>query len=81
VGLQSIREAIRLEGDVPAFHCGLGNVLAECGEVNEAIQAFQHALALQPAFSEAQTGLGKCIVRETTSRLRWRNLTPSSPAA
>ena len=58
VGLQLIREAIRLKGDIPAFHCSLGDVLAECGEVNEAMQAFQHALALQPAFPEAQTGLG-----------------------
>jgi protein O-GlcNAc transferase len=58
VGLQLIREAVRLKGDAPAFHCSLGNVLAECGEVEGAMQAFQHALALQPAFPEAQTGLG-----------------------
>jgi protein O-GlcNAc transferase len=58
VGLQLIREAIRIKGDVPAFHCSLGNVLADSGEVEGAIQAFQHALALQPVFPEAQTCLG-----------------------
>jgi protein O-GlcNAc transferase len=58
LGLQLIREAIRLKGDAPALHCSLGNVLAECGDVEGAMQAFQQALALQPAFPEAQTGLG-----------------------
>jgi protein O-GlcNAc transferase len=58
VGLQLIREAIRLKADVPAFHCSLGDVLAESGDVEGAMQAFQQALALQPAFPEAQTGLG-----------------------
>jgi protein O-GlcNAc transferase len=58
VGLQLIREAIRIKADVPALYCSLGNVLAECGEVEDAMAAFLQALALQPSFPEAQTGLG-----------------------
>jgi protein O-GlcNAc transferase len=58
VGLQLIREAIRLKGDVPAFHYSLGKVLAERGQDQDAIQAFRQALALQPVFPDVQIDLG-----------------------
>jgi len=58
VGLQLIREAIRLGGDFPAFYCGLGEALAGCGRNEESLQAFARAFELQPVFPEARTSLG-----------------------
>ena len=58
VGLQLIREAIRLGGDVPTFYCGLGEALTGCGRHDEALQAFTRAFELQPVFPEARTSLG-----------------------
>ena len=58
VSIQLIGEAIRRKGDAAAFHCSLGNVLAESGQTGEAMQSYERALALQPVFPEAQTGVG-----------------------
>lgn len=58
LGLQLIRQAIRLKGDVAAFYCSLGGVLAACGRNEDALQAFARALELQPVFPEARTNLG-----------------------
>ena len=56
--IRLIGEAIRRKGDVAEFHGSLGIVLAEFRALEEAKQAFERALVLQPDSPEAQTGLG-----------------------
>ncbi len=48
---------------VPMLHANLGTALVDAGEFEEARQAYERALALDPAFSSALTGLGSLHVR------------------
>ena len=57
IGIQLISQAIRLKGDVAAFHCSLGNALVAQGQAEQARQSFARALELQPVFPEAQISL------------------------
>lgn len=58
-----LRRAVSVRGEVPQFHCHLGNALQAGGDFSEAAIAYREALALQPRYPEALTGLGFVLAR------------------
>ncbi|TXT27225.1 MAG: TPR repeat protein [Gallionellaceae bacterium] len=57
-----IGEAIKINGNVPAFHCNLGSAYKGNGELDSAIAAFNEALRLDPAFQAAYSNLGNTFL-------------------
>jgi Flp pilus assembly protein TadD len=57
-----IGEAIRINGNVPAFHCNLGSAYKGNGELDSAIAAFNEALRLDPEFQAAHSNLGNTLL-------------------
>lgn len=57
----ALARAIERRGDVARFHHMLGCVLQAQGQIEDAIAAFQRALALDPGFAGAHNNLG-CLL-------------------
>jgi protein O-GlcNAc transferase len=57
-GIQLIGQAIRLKGDVAAYHYSLGNALVAHGQIEAAAQSYARAIELQPVYADARIGLG-----------------------
>ena len=58
-----LRRAIAVSGEVPPFHCHLGNALQGSGDFAEAAAAYRQAVCLRPDYVEAHTGLGFALVQ------------------
>lgn len=56
--LPLIRQAIRLNGTVAAYHNSLGAVLLACDMTENAAAAFRQAIRLAPGYAEAHNNLG-----------------------
>jgi tetratricopeptide (TPR) repeat protein len=48
LGLQLIRQAIKVDGSIVGAHIALGNGLRDLGRLEEALASYDHALALAP---------------------------------
>ncbi len=57
-GIALIRRAIASDGRNPAFHSNLGNVLQKLGRFDEAAEAYEAAIGLQPENVDALADLG-----------------------
>lgn len=53
-----IEQAIRLGGNIPAFHFNLGNAYAQLGQYDSAVGAYRKATQLDPEFFRAHFSLG-----------------------
>lgn len=53
-----LRRAIAVSGDVPQFHCHLGNALTAAGDFAAAVPAYAKAVSLNPNYLEAHSSLG-----------------------
>ena len=62
------RHALALEEESSFAHNNLGLVLAERGELEEAIKEFRRAVEIDPAFVEAQSNLGYFLARQGSSQ-------------
>jgi Tfp pilus assembly protein PilF len=58
LALGSLREAIALDGTVPAYHNTLGLLLLDTRQPDLAAESFQRAVSLDPAFADAHLNLG-----------------------
>ncbi len=59
-----IREAIKLDRRVPAFHCNLGNAYKGLGQIDSAIAAYVEAVRLDPNFQAAHNNLGNIYLEQ-----------------
>jgi Tfp pilus assembly protein PilF len=57
----ALREAVALDGSVPAYHEALGLLLLELRRPDAAAESFQRALALDPGAADARLNLGICL--------------------
>jgi Flp pilus assembly protein TadD len=57
-GIESIKQAIAISGNVPLFHCNLGEICRLSGRLEEAVAAGRRALELQPNYPQALNNLG-----------------------
>lgn len=58
-----LRRAIAVSGDVPQFHCHLGNALQGMGDFAAAAAAYRKAISLRADYLEAHSSLGFALVR------------------
>ena len=56
-----IEQAIKLDGNIPAFHFNLGNAYAQLGKFDSAIGAYRKATQLDPGFLVAHLSLGRML--------------------
>lgn len=61
--VDTIRRAIALRPDDPAFHSNLGKALGETGNLDAAIASLRRALELAPGYRVAQLRLGHVLAR------------------
>lgn len=61
--IETIRRAVALRPDAPAFHSNLGKALTEAGDFDAAIQSLRRALDLAPGYGLAQLRLGIAFTR------------------
>ena len=61
-GIASIREAIDLNGSVPALHVSLGNGLRDLGCHVEAVESYDAAISLDPANAQAWHNRGNALL-------------------
>jgi tetratricopeptide (TPR) repeat protein/2-polyprenyl-3-methyl-5-hydroxy-6-metoxy-1,4-benzoquinol methylase len=58
-----LRRAITESGEVPQFHCHLGNALQGCGDFTGAAAAYRRAITLSPDYVEAHSSLGFALAQ------------------
>jgi tetratricopeptide (TPR) repeat protein len=56
-----LRRAIAIAGDVPAYYCTLGHVLATLGQMEPAVACLRQAIARDPCYAEAHNNLGNAL--------------------
>ncbi|MBV8538918.1 MAG: tetratricopeptide repeat protein, partial [Alphaproteobacteria bacterium] len=61
--VDTLRRAIALRPDAPAFHNNLGQALADTGKFDAAVASLQRALELAPGYRAAQLRLGDVLAR------------------
>jgi tetratricopeptide (TPR) repeat protein len=61
-GLEMVRRAIALRGDVPAYFNNLGLAARDCGAPEEAIEACERAIALRPDYPQAHGNLANALM-------------------
>ena len=59
-GVALMRESIGAHPS-PIYHNNLGNALRDAGELDEAIDAYRHAIAAKPDYAEAHNNLGNAL--------------------
>jgi predicted O-linked N-acetylglucosamine transferase (SPINDLY family) len=59
--IAEIKQAIRLNADVPEFHTGLGSALQAQRKVNEAIAEYREAVRLNPNLADSHVRLGVAL--------------------
>jgi len=59
---RSLREAIKLKGDLAKAHHRLGDVLCRKGQFMEATGAYRRAIKINPDYSEAYNNLGNALL-------------------
>lgn len=57
-----IEQAIALKGDIPAFHCNLGNARMRLPDYDAARRAYEQACRLDPRFAVAFFGLSNALL-------------------
>lgn len=72
LSLTALREAVALDGTVPAYHNSLGLLLLELRRPEIASEAFQRALALDPGYADACLNLGIALAEMG----RWQEAVP-----
>ena len=73
LALGSIREAISLDGTVPAYHNTLGLVLLDTRQPSLAAESFQRAISLDPALADPYLNLGIALAEMG----RWQDAVPA----
>jgi tetratricopeptide (TPR) repeat protein/2-polyprenyl-3-methyl-5-hydroxy-6-metoxy-1,4-benzoquinol methylase len=58
-----LRRAVAVSGEVPEFHCHLGNALQGVGDFAAAAAAYRRAIALRPSYPEAHSSLGFALAQ------------------
>jgi Flp pilus assembly protein TadD/2-polyprenyl-3-methyl-5-hydroxy-6-metoxy-1,4-benzoquinol methylase len=58
-----LRRAIAVSGEVPQFHCHLGNALQGLGDFAGAAAAYRQAISLLPDYVEAHSSLGFALAQ------------------
>ena len=61
VAVEYVSRAIRLKGNVAAFHNNLGNALRDQGKLDEAVACYRRAQKLKPDYAEAAYNLGNVL--------------------
>ena len=61
LAIEHIARAIRVNGNVAAFHNSLGNALRYQGNLHEAAACYRQALKLDPGYGEAHNNLGAAL--------------------
>ncbi len=61
--VDTLRRAVALRPDAPAFHSNLGKALAETGNVDGAVASLRRALELAPGYRVALLRLGDVLAR------------------
>lgn len=57
-----IGSAIKINNQVPAFHCNLGNAYKGNGQLDSAIASYREAVRLDPEFQAAYSNLGNALL-------------------
>jgi type IV pilus biogenesis/stability protein PilW len=70
--LGALREAVALDGTVPAYHNSLGLLLLELRRPDLATESFQRALVLDPNYANAHLNFGVSLAEMG----RWREAIP-----
>ena len=83
--IELLRRAIVASGEVPQFHCHLGNALQGTGDFAGAAAAYRQAITLLPDYVEAHSSLalpwrssGSWRRRSGVSMRRWRAIRTTS---
>lgn len=61
--IELLRRAIAVSGEVPQFHCHLGNALQGSGDFAGAAAAYRQAITLLPEYVEAHSSLGFALAQ------------------
>lgn len=77
LALAALREAVALDGGVPAYHDALGLLLLELRRPDMAVESFRRAVALDPGAADARLHLGVSLAEMG----RWREAVPEYRAA
>jgi tetratricopeptide (TPR) repeat protein len=72
MALGALREAVALDGSVPAYHHSLGLLLLELRRPDLAVESFQRTLDLAPDYADANLSLGIAFAEMG----RWREAVP-----
>jgi Flp pilus assembly protein TadD len=70
-----VREALRLQPNLPEAHITLASALSERGDLNEAETRFRDALQLEPENADALEGLGMILTEKGQTREALERLT------
>jgi len=80
----SSREAVDAEGDYTEAWNNLGNALAELDEPERAVEAFERALALAPAYADPHYNLAETLTslgRRDAARRHWERYLELDPSS
>lgn len=73
LALGALREAVALDGTVPAYHNTLGLLLLDTRRPDLAAESFQRAVNLDPTYADAHLNLGIALAEMG----RWRDAVPA----
>ncbi len=73
LALGALREAIALDGTVPAYHNTLGLLLLDLRRPDLAVESFQRAVSLAPTHADAHLNLGIALAEMG----RWQEAVPA----
>lgn len=62
--VQLIASAIRVNSQIPAFYCNLGNAYKGMGQLDSAIAAYFNAVKLDPGFQAVHSNLGNIYLEQ-----------------
>src|SRR5579883_2312575 len=60
--IDSIRRAVELRPNAPAFHNNLGKALESAGDLTAAVQSYRRAVELAPGYAGASFNLGTALM-------------------
>ena len=63
-GIDNLRRATLLAGDIPVLHLNLAEALGAVGHLDEASSHYARALELAPEFADAAAHLGSTLLRQ-----------------